>query len=59
MAIWNYSLFWTKYPNFGPKNADIIKNMLAIQNHFRFYESSYKVLVVCQKLAVKSYPIKS
>ena len=59
MAIWNYSLFWTKNPNFGPKNADVIKNMLTIYKNFTFYESSYRVLVICQKLAVKHYPIKS
>ena len=59
MTILNYSLFWTKNPNFGPKNAGVIKNMLTIQNFFRFYESSYRVLVVCQQLAVKRYPIKS
>ena len=59
MAIWNYSLFWTKNPDFEPKNADVIKNMLTIQNFFWFYESAYRVLVVCQKLAVKHYPIKS
>ena len=27
-------------------------------NCFRFYESLYRVLVVCQKLVVKRYPIK-
>ena len=60
MAIWSYGLFWTKNPNFGSKNADVIKNMLTIQIcFFRFYESSYRVLVVFQKLAVKRYPIKS
>ena len=59
MTIWNYSLFWTKNPNFGSRNADVIKNMLTIQNAFRFYESSSRVLVLCQKLAVKHYPIKS
>ena len=59
MAIWNYNLFWTKNPNFGSRNADVIKNMLRIQNCFRFYESSYRALVVCQKLAVKRYAIKS
>ena len=46
------SQFWTK-------NADFIKNMLTIQNIIRFYKSSYKVLVVWQKLAVKRYPINS
>ena len=30
-----------------------------IQNSFRFNDSSYRVLVVFQKLAVKHYPIKS
>ena len=59
MAILNYNLFLTKNPNFGLKNADVIKNMLRIQNCFRFYESSYRALVVCQKLAVKRYAIKS
>ena len=59
MAIWSYSLFWTKSPNFGPKSADIIKNMITIQIFFSFYESSYRVLVVCQKLTVKRYPMKS
>ena len=51
------SLFWTKNPNFGPKNADIIKYMRIIQNVLHFL----KVLMeyyVCQKLAVKRYPIK-
>ena len=59
MAISNFSLFWTKSTNFGPKNAEVIKNMLKIQKSFKFYESSYRVLVACQKVAVKSYPIKS
>ena len=59
MAICNYSLFWTKNPNFGPKSGDVIKNMLTVQNFFRLYESFYRVLVVCQKLAAKRYPIKS
>ena len=59
MTIWNYSLFWTKNPNFGSKNPDVIKNMPIIQIFFTFFESLYGVLVVCQKLAVKPYPIKS
>ena len=59
MVIRNNSLCWTKNPNFGPKNADVIKNILRIQNLFKFYESCYKVLVVRQTLAVKRYPIKS
>ena len=59
MAIFSYSLFWTKNSNFGPKNANIIKNIPTIQNFFRFYESSYRELVLCQKIAVKRYPIKS
>ena len=59
MVISNDTLFWTKNRNFGPKNADVIKNVLIIHNCFRFYESSYRVLVVCQKLAVKRYSIKS
>ena len=33
--------------------------MLTIDLFFRFYESSYEVLAVCQKLVVKRYPIKS
>ena len=32
--------------------------MLTIQNLFRFSESSYRLLVVCQKLAAKRYPLK-
>ena len=59
MDICNYGLFWTENPNFRPKNADVIKNKLKIQNFFRFYEISYRVLIVCQKLAVKRYLIKS
>ena len=54
-----HSLFWTENPNFGPKNADLIENMLTIQIFLRFYERSYRFLVVYQKLAVKLYPIKS
>ena len=53
MAICNYSLFWTKNPSFGPKNADVIKNMLTIQIFLRFDERPYRVLIVCHKLAVK------
>ena len=45
------TFFWTKNPYFEPKNADFIKNMLTIQFFFRFYESSYRVLVVCQKIS--------
>ena len=41
------------------KNADVIRNMQTIQTFFRFHESFHKVLVVCQKLAVKLYPMKS
>ena len=59
MAIGSSSLFWTKNPNFGSKDADVIKHLRTIQMFFSFYESSYRVLVVCQKLAVKRYPIKS
>ena len=59
MAIWNHSLFWTKNPYLGSKNADVIKNMMKIQMFFKFSERSYRVLVVCQKLAAKCYPIKS
>ena len=59
MAISIYSLSRTKNPNFGPKNAEVIKNILTIQNFLKFYESSYRVMAVCQKLAVKHYPIKS
>ena len=59
MAISNYSLSWTKSPNFGPKNAEVVKNILTIQNFFKFYESFYRVMAVCQKLAVKHYTIKS
>ena len=59
MAICNYSLFWTKNPSFGPKNADVIKNMLTIQIFLRFDERPYRVLIVCHKLAVKRYLIKS
>ena len=59
MAILSYSLSWNKNPNFGLKNTNVIRNMLTIQDIFRFYKSSSRVLVVCQKLAVKHYPIKS
>ena len=58
MAIGSSSLFWTKNPNFELKNADVIKHLRTIQMFFSFYESSYRVLVVCQKLVVKRYPIK-
>ena len=57
MAIGNYSLFWTANPNFGPKNANVIKNMPTV--FLKFYKVSYGELVVCQKFAVKRYPIKS
>ena len=53
MDICNYGLFWTENPNFGSKNADVIKDKLKIQNFSRFYGSSYRVLIVYQKLAVK------
>ena len=41
-----------------PKNADIIKNMLTDQIFLDFMKV-LRVLVVCQKLAVKHDPIKS
>ena len=59
MDICNYGLFWTENPNFGSKNADVINDKLKIQNFSRFYGSSYRVLIVYQKLAVKRYLIKS
>ena len=59
MAVLNCSIFWTKNPNFGTKNDDVIKSMLTIQIFLKFYESFYRVLVVCKKLAVKRYPTKS
>ena len=43
MVIWNYSLFWIKNPNFGPKNAGVIKNMQVIQTFLDFM----KVLLEC------------
>ena len=55
MAIWNYSLFWTKNLYFGPKNADIIKIYCQFKTSLGFYASSYSALVVCQKFAAKRY----
>ena len=55
MDICNYGLFWTENPNFGSKNADVIRNKLKIQNFFRFYESSYRVLIVCQTLPYEKF----
>ena len=59
MAIWNYSLFSTKNPNFVPKKRCLHQKYADNSICFRFYESYYRVLVMCQKLALKRYPIKS
>ena len=51
--------FGPKMPIFGQKNADVIKNAAIMEIFFTFSETTYGVLVLCQKWALYLNPIKN